>query len=179
MSMRLEFATPLGEAPGIIASLLKRSYVDLVASEPSVWKAEQARWEQYDRDVFEQPATVGASVFLTRLDGVIVGFASWDPRQGPRGAIVGHNCILPEFRGRGFGREQMQEVLRRFKDMGIQTARATTCDHPFFVPAQHMYRACGFREVRRIPWDRDSGRRVIEYERLIESPFNTRPMERS
>ena len=168
MSRRLEFATPLGETPGIIAALLKRSYADLVASEPSVWTAQETRWEQYDRDVFEQPMTVGASVFLTRLDGVIVGFASWDPRQRPRLAIVGHNCILPEFRGRGLGREQMQEVLRRFKDMDIQTALVTTCDHPFFAPAQHMYQACGFREIRRISWDCDPGRTVIEYEKEVD-----------
>jgi hypothetical protein len=30
-----------------------------------------------------------------------------------------------------------------------------------------MYAACGFREVRRIPWDRDPRQRVIEYEKKI------------
>ncbi|MEN6335785.1 MAG: GNAT family N-acetyltransferase [Phycisphaerales bacterium] len=166
--MGLEFASPLNETPGVIASLLKRSYAALVASEPSLWRGEQVRWEQYDREVFQQPETVGASVFLTRLDGSIVGFASWDPRQRPQRGIVGHNCILPEFRGRGFGREQIREVLRRFENMGIQTALVTTCDHPFFVPARRMYQACGFHEVRRVPWDRDPGRKIIEYERQVD-----------
>jgi GNAT superfamily N-acetyltransferase len=165
--MGLEFATILDETPGLIASLLNRSYADLAASEPSLWRGEQDRWEQYDRDVFEQPATVGASLFVTRLNGSIIGFASWDPRHRPRLGIVGHDCILPEFRGRGYGREQIKEVLRRFRGMGIQTACATTCDHPFFVPAQHMYEACGFHEVRRIPSDRNSCFVVIEYERRI------------
>lgn len=164
----LEFAEPAGATPGVIASLLKRSYADLVAREPALWKGEETRWEQYDCEVFRQPDTVGACVFLTGLDGLIVGFASWDPRQGPRYGIVGHNCILPEFQGRGFGREQIREVLRRFQSLGIQTARATTCDHPFFAPAHRMYQACGFREVRRIPWDRDPGRMIIEYERRID-----------
>jgi len=113
------------------------------------------------------PTPWGACVFLTGLDGLIVGFASWDPRQRPRYGIVGHNCILPEFQGRGFGREQIQEVLRRFRGLGIQTARATTCDHPFFAPAHRMYQACGFREVRRMPWDRDPGRIVTGYEKQI------------
>jgi len=165
--MGLEFISPLNETPGVIASLLKRSYAELVASEPSLWREEQVRWERYDREVFGQPTTVGASIFLSRLDGRIIGFASWDPRQRPQRGIVGHNCILPEFRGRGFGREQVREVLRRFKDMGIQAALVTTCDHPFFAPAQRMYQACGFREVRRIPWDRDPRRTVIEYEREV------------
>jgi hypothetical protein len=44
VSRRLEFATPLGETPGIVASLLKRSYADLVASEPSVWNGHIARY---------------------------------------------------------------------------------------------------------------------------------------
>ena len=39
----LEFTTPLDETPGVIASLLKKSYADLVANEPSLWKAEETR----------------------------------------------------------------------------------------------------------------------------------------
>ncbi len=168
MTVEIDFAAIGNETPGLIVSLLKRSYAELVASEPFIWRGEKTRWEQYDREVFQQPATVGASLFLTRVDGSIVGFASWDPRHRPRLGIVGHNCILPEFRGRGYGRPQIQEVLRRFRGMGIQTARVTTCDHPFFVPAQRMYEACGFHEVRRIPRDRDPHWTVIKYERRID-----------
>lgn len=166
--MNLEFAPFLNETPGLVASLLKRSYADLVASEPSVWKGEEVRWEQFDREVFQQPGTVGASLFLTRVNGSIVGFASWDPRHRPRLGTVGYNCILPEFRGRGYGREQIKEVLRRFSGMGIQTARATTCGHPFFVPAQRMYEACGFHEVRRSPSGRNPDLMVIQYERRVD-----------
>lgn len=155
MGRGLEFTTVRDEPPGAIASLLKRSYADLVAKEPSVWQGERTHWERYDRDVFQQPVTVGASVFLTRLDGAIVGFALWDPRQAPYSGVIGHNCILSEYRGRGFGAEQIREVLRRFERMGIHRALATTCDHPFFVPAQRTYLVCGFREVRRVPWERD------------------------
>jgi hypothetical protein len=103
-NMGLEFASPLNETSGVIASLLERSYAALVASEPSLWRGEQVRWEQYDREVFQQP----------------------------------------------------------------ETALVTTCDHPFFVPARRMYQACGFHEVRRVPWDRDPGRTIIEYERQVD-----------
>ncbi|MGE5296039.1 MAG: GNAT family N-acetyltransferase, partial [Solirubrobacterales bacterium] len=72
-----------------------------------------------------------------------------------------------EHRGRGYGRKQIEEVLRRFRGMGIRTTRVTTCDHPFFSPARRMYLACGFGEVRRIVSDRDPGRTVIEYEKQI------------
>ena len=51
--------------------------------------------------------------------------------------------------------------------MAIESARVSTNDHPFFVPAQRMYVACGFREARRMPWDRDPRYQTIEYEMEI------------
>jgi len=166
-NMNVEFTMALDQERGTIAALLKRSYADLVTGNPSLWEPEQVNWEQYDRHVFGQPQTVGACVFLTRLDGRIAGFGSWDPRQRPRFGIIGHNCILPEFRGRGLGKLQIQEILRRFREMTIETAKVSTNDGPFFLPAQRMYIACGFREVRRIPWNRDPGQMIIEYEKEI------------
>ena len=81
--------------------------------------------------------------------------------------IVAHICFLPQFRGRGLVRRQIEEVLRRFEALKIRTARVSTTDHWFFVPAQRMYVACGFREVRRVPWDRDPSLMTIEYEKEI------------
>ena len=167
--MNVEFTTPLDEKRGIIASLLRLAYAELVKIDPALWESEQSRWTQYDDEVFGQPRTVGACVFLTRVDGRIVGFGSWDPRQEPRFGIIGHNCILPEFRGRGLGRQQIKEILRRFCEMRIETAKVSTRDHPFFVPAQRMYEACGFREVRRIPSGCDPRQKTIEYEKEIDT----------
>jgi GNAT superfamily N-acetyltransferase len=165
--MNLEFTTPFDQKPGTIASLLRQAYADLVKSDPPLWELEQVNWERYDCEVFGQPASVGVCIFLTRLDGRVVGFGSWDPRPRPYFGIVGHNCVLPEFRGRGLGKQQIQEILRRFREMAIEMAKTSTNDHPFFIPAQRMYAACGFREVRRIPWDRDPRQRMIEYEKEI------------
>jgi GNAT superfamily N-acetyltransferase len=164
--MNAEFTTLTIERPGTIATLLRASYADLLRVDPR-WESELANWDDYDREVFARPKTVGACLFLTRLDKRIVGFGSWDPRQRPAYGIVGHNCILPEFRGRGLGRQQIQEILLRFQRRGIKIAKTSTSDHPFFVPAQRMYSACGFREVRRFPWDRDLCQKLIEYEKEI------------
>jgi GNAT superfamily N-acetyltransferase len=164
--MNAEFTTLTNEAPGTIAALLRASYGNLLTLDPR-WEEEQANWDEYDRKIFACPKTVGSCLFLTRLGGRIAGFGSWDPRRRPAYGIVGHNCILPEFRTRGLGRQQIQEILRRFQMLGIRTARASTNDHPFFVPAQRMYVASGFREVRRIPWDRDPAQKMIEYEKEI------------
>jgi GNAT superfamily N-acetyltransferase len=166
MDMNVEFVTIANTKPGTIAQLLRESYAELLRLDPR-WEPEAANWDAYDREVFACPKTVGACFFLTHLDGEIVGFASWDPRSRPAYGIVGHNCILPEFRSRGLGRMQIEEILRRFRVLGIQTARVSTADHPFFVPAQRMYTTCGFQEVQRVPWDRAPNVAIIEYERPL------------
>ena len=170
MSLRAEvdlvFASIADEKRGTIAGLLRASYADLLRLDPR-WEPEAANWDAYDREVFACPETVGACLFLTRLGGRVVGFVSWDPRPDPAYGIVGHNCILPEFRSRELGRMQIEKILRRFRVLGIQTARVSTADHPFFVPAQRMYTACGFQEVQRVPWDRDPNVAIIEYERPL------------
>jgi GNAT superfamily N-acetyltransferase len=161
--VRIEFATIAGQRPGLIAELLGLSYAELVESD-SLWIPEREKWEEFDRDVFDHPDTVGACVFLTKVGGRIAGFGSWDPRPAPEYVIIGHNCILPEFRGRGLGRKQIEEILRRFRGLGARTAIVSTNDSPFFIPAQCMYISCGFREVGRTPWEPDPTQSIIEYE---------------
>jgi len=163
--MNPEFTSHVDERPGTIAALLRASYAELLGLCPA-WEPEQAKWEEYDRQVFACPESVGACLFLTRVHGRIAGLGSWDPRQRPEYGIVGHNCILPEFRGKGLGTQQIEEILRRFQMFGIKTAKVSTSDHPFFVPAQRMYMACGFRELRRTPWDLDPAFKMIEYEKV-------------
>ena len=166
--MSLVFTALAGQQPGSIARLLKQSYAGLVSSDPVLWEPEARAWEQYDQEVFQHPDTVGACLFFSRHNDAVVGFASWDPRQAPRQGIMGHNCILPECRGQGFGKRQLEEVVRRFVSLGIQTARATSNDHPFFAPARRMYLACGFGEVGRVPWGRDPDLMLIEYEKELD-----------
>jgi GNAT superfamily N-acetyltransferase len=162
--MKLRFTSPHDQQPGLIASLLKRSYADLIASDPEHWEPEAAKWEVFDREVFEHPETVGSCDFLSWAMDQVAGFGSYDPRQKPEFGIVGHNCILPEFRGRGFGKQQIREILRRFQAIGIKRARVSTGTHTFFIPAQRMYLACGFRETGRHPWDGDPSQDMIDYE---------------
>jgi len=162
--MPLRFTGIAGRSPGLIAAMLTESDAELVASDAEHWLAEIPKWEAYDREVFDSPDIVGACLFLSLVGDELVGFASYDPRQRPDLGIVGHNCVLPAFRGNGYGTAQIREVLRRFRDMGIRRARVTTCNHPFFVPAQHMYAACGFAETARRPWTGDPTHEAIEYE---------------
>jgi GNAT superfamily N-acetyltransferase len=163
----LEFVPLCSHEPGLIASLPRQSYAVMLETHPEIWASEVAAWERYDRDVFARPDTVGACLFLSQLDTEIVGFASYDPSPCPALGIVGHNCILPALRRRGFGTAQVREVLRRLRSLGIRVARVSTLDDAWLFPARRMYASCGFRERARHPWDRYPSLNVIEYERAL------------
>ncbi|MFU8796753.1 MAG: GNAT family N-acetyltransferase [Dehalococcoidia bacterium] len=167
--MELEFTPTNNRHRGLIASMLRRSYADVLIADPEHWMPEVRKWEEFDNEVFEHPDTVGACVFLSWAGDRLAGFASYDPRQRPDVGIVGHNCILSEFRGNGFGKLQIQEIVSRFRTMGIVLARASTGESLFFAAARRMYSACGFREVGRSPWHGDPSQNMIEYELQLDS----------
>ncbi len=166
--MRIEFTPLLDQKPGTILSLLDRAYAQALKDDPALWEPERSKWAEYDREVFENRGTVGAALFLTRVGGKLAGFGSWDPRGRPRSARIGFNCILPEFRGRGLGQAQLREILRRLREMGVQTVQVRTLDIPFFGPARRMYEACGFREIGRTPWPRANTHNLVDYEIRLE-----------
>ena len=148
--------TPIADhLPGTIFSLLRESYALL-------WNPKlEENFRKADRETFDNPDTIGPCSFITCLDGEPIGFACYDPRPGPNLALIGHNCILPKFQRQGFGTQQLAEIIRRLRERGFHTITVTTSDHPFFVPAQKMYLACGFRELRRFGQQPDQ---TIEYQ---------------
>jgi ribosomal protein S18 acetylase RimI-like enzyme len=165
--MKLKHTSPFEGKPGIIARLLDQSYAELVKAEPELWEPEKMNWEETDRNVFQNPDTIGACTFLSLCGKDIAGFFSFDPRPQPAYGVIGHNCILPEYRNQGFGKQQVVEMLQKFRQIGIARARVSTNDHSFFLPAQRMYIACGFIEIEKVPWDRDPKQNIIRYETKI------------
>jgi GNAT superfamily N-acetyltransferase len=155
---------------GTILRLLQESYQALPGLPRSLIEQWEPDWQQYDNDIFACPDTVGACGFVTTCDGTMVGFASWDPRQRPT-LVVGHNCILPAFRGNGFGVRQMEELLARAQANGFTRAIVSTGDHLAFLPAQRMYLATGFHETRRFTIE--DGWRMVEYEQTLPRPNRT------
>ena len=164
----MKFTSHSVQKPGTIAAILNTCYADLVSSDPDLWGNEAEGWERFDTDVYEDPDSIGDSTFLSWLDDILVGFASYDPRQWPSIGIIGHNGILPEYQGRGFGKQQIEEILRRFRKMGFKRAKVSTLDHVFFIPAQAMYLSCGFCVMKWIPWEGCPKYRLIEYEMDLE-----------
>jgi GNAT superfamily N-acetyltransferase len=164
MTTLLTFDSIAHHQPGIISALLTESYEQLLSTGQRFWQVQRIGWAKFDAEVFNDLATIGQCVFLTRFNSEIIGFSSFDPTRGPLFGIVGHNCILPRFRRQGFGQRQIRETLCRLRRRSIKKAIVSTSEHPFFIPAQKMYLSCGFQETKRYPGDPQLGYRTIEYE---------------
>jgi len=149
---------------GLLASFLHQCYAMLLSDEPLFWQPEEEKWLQFDQDVFNNRKTIGQYVFITCLDEVEIGFASFNPRPRPDFGIIGHNCVLPSYQRDGIGKRQVMEMLERFRKMGIKQARVATSDHPFFLPARKMYLGCGFHEKKRWIKGPDPRYDLVEYE---------------
>ena len=154
----LRFSKTTEYEPGIVFSLLSRSFEE-------IWNEDlEEKTGKFDEEILENPDTVGACAFISTLNGEAVGMASYDPRQGPQAGIIGYNCILPEYQGKGFGKAQMEELLKRLKANGFKKVFVRTSEHPFFMKARKMYLACGFKESENYPTDNQHGQETIDYE---------------
>ena len=142
----LTFDRPEDHEPGTIERLLVASYAGLSMDAGQLGEYRR-RWRALDRQARESDPTGNGRVWITSLDGEPIGMASFNLSLGLEKGVVGQNCILPGFRGRGFGRRQVEEILRRMRELRVQTAAVTTGDADFFAPARRMYLACGFRQI--------------------------------
>lgn len=77
------------------------------------------------------------------------------------------NCIVSEFRGRGYGTQQILETLNRLRGLEIKRTIVSTSEHPFFLPARKMYLSCGFEESKRYMGGPDPRYRLIEYSKNL------------
>ncbi len=159
----VEFRSPLDFQKGTIARLLRESYAGLKGIADFDWDRFAKIFDDFDDEVFGDE-DVARCTFIMTDEGLPVGLSSFDPRQRPAYGDIGHNCVLPSARGKGYGKIQMRETLRRMQERGIQTARVSTGADSFFEPAQRMYKACGFRETRRFERTEYPPGETIEYE---------------
>lgn len=148
---------------GLIEKLLKTSYQRLIDYFPDEKQRFYSQWEKEDYETFSNPDTIGKHVLFTCISNNPIGYFSWDDRQYPMG-IIGQNCILPEYQGQGYGRKQIEKIVKIFKDKNFSEIKATTGDHDFFISAQKMYAYCGFQELRK--WKGDLFN-LIEFSKQI------------
>ncbi len=162
----LTFTPISGYRPGDLFEIICRSYEQLIRNESQYWKQEEKEWANFDHKAFSHPE-IARCIFVTCLDNTPIGLASYDPRHFPEYGVIGQNCVLPEFGGRGFGSRQIQEVLRIFQEHQAKIAKVTTSEHPFFEPARKMYRSLGFIEMKRIVGGPDPNYKTIELAKTL------------
>lgn len=163
---KLDFKPISSIEPGKLFEILKSAYASVLEDDSAHKEQYLESWQKFDNEVFDNPDTVGKCVLVSFFNEKIVGFFSYDPRQLPEYGIIGQNCILPEFRGHGFGKEQIAAILNIFKERGAKKAVVTTGDSQFYVSAQKTYESLGFTEVSRSPKDK-WGYGEIHYEKVL------------
>ena len=70
-------------------------------------------WKESDDFFYDNPDIADKYGLVTYLDGKPVGFVTWDPCSRPEYVEIGHNGIREHCKGRGYGRLQLEEAIRR------------------------------------------------------------------
>lgn len=142
--MNIEFKSFRDYEKGILYKQLVDSY-----SFDNKWQEHFDKdWKEYDDFFYDNLQFTTNCGFITVLDGEPIGHISWDPRNMPRYVEIGHNCILPKYKGNGYGKKQLQEAIIRVSQYdGIQKIIVTTNEK--LGPAKHNYESVGFKVYQR------------------------------
>lgn len=127
---------------GTLAALLQDGY----SFEPRFERDWHNQGQEFDDFFYDNPHIAECSGFMTVLEGRPIGFVSWNPTNLPASAEIGHNCILTQYKGHGYGKRQMQEAVRRITAQGARKIVVWTS--AVCVPAQRTHESAGFHFVK-------------------------------
>lgn len=141
--MDIEFKKISGFHRGILFELLTDAY-SFDSRYGQYWSSD---WRAFDDFFFDNAEIADRCGFITTLRDEAIGFASWDPRNMPEYAVIGHNCVATKHKGRGWGKMQLQEAVTRIMQNDVEKIIVTTDGS--LIPAQRMYESIGFKECQR------------------------------
>lgn len=144
----LEIKSPLKYPKGTIEKLLIESYASFNKCYPEFEEENLNSFHECDSFFYENSHIGEMCSFVALHNDELVGMCCWDPREKPM-ASIGHNCIIPKYRGKKLGIEQMSFLVNHIKELGFTKIKVSTGVMADFVPAQKMYEAVGFKEVDR------------------------------
>ncbi|QDR82434.1 GNAT family N-acetyltransferase [Sporomusa termitida] len=136
--MGIEFKKVSGFNRGILFELLKDAYSFDCRYEQSY----NSDWQVFDNFFFGNLQIADKYGFITTLNEEAIGFISWDPRNMPKYAEIGHNCIASKHKSNGYGKIQLQAAVNRIAQNDVRKIIVTTNDD--LIPAQRMYESVGF-----------------------------------
>ncbi len=105
-------------------------------------------WQEYDTYFFDHLKYTNSCGFILVLDGVPIGHISWDPRKRPNYIEIGHNCILTQYKGKGYGHILLKEAIQRIKSQYSDLKKIIVTTSANFIPAQRNYESVGFHFIR-------------------------------
>lgn len=149
---------------GIMYELLKDSY----SFEPRYEKDWGNEWKKADDFFYNNLNIADECGFITTLNDKPIGFICWDPRNNPKYTEIGHNCIIKNYKRKGYGKKQLQEAIIRIKEKKPQKIIVTTNEG--LIPAQKNYESVGFKFVnyRKNPWNKEYVGRLMDYELTVD-----------
>lgn len=102
------------------------------------WKADKA--DQVRQAATQRPE----NVYITQIDGEVVGFISFwiDPHRST--GRIGNNAVAPEWQGHGIGTFQNNRVLQLMRENGVRVVQVTTGGDESHAPARRAYEKAGF-----------------------------------
>ena len=126
---------------------LKKQLIDAYSFDEKWQNLFEGDWQAYDDFFYDNEKVLVNCGFMTCLCGKPIGHISWDPRNAPGFVIIGHNCILTEYKGKGYGKRQLQEAVRRIiESKHPKKIIVSTNDR---LIAKYNYESVGFGLVKR------------------------------
>jgi len=110
--MNIEFRKFTDFERGIMYDILSDAY----SFDERCSKCLNDNWKECDNFFFDNPDIADKCGFVTCLANKPIGFISWDPRKRPEYIEIGHNGIRTKYKGKGLGKRQLQEAIRRIKE---------------------------------------------------------------
>jgi GNAT superfamily N-acetyltransferase len=86
--------------------------------------------------------------YLVESEGVIIGMGALDQNREKTGAIK-RMYIRPAYRGKGYGRALLQQLLQKAKEFGYHSVYLDS--GRFMTTAHNLYRSFGFIECEEYP----------------------------
>lgn len=147
---------------------LYNQLVDAYSFNVNCQKTWDQMWQEYDNFFYSNLDSIADKYgFITVVDGIAVGHISWDPRNRPNEVTIGDNCILSSFKGRGYGKLQLEEAINRIKEYDVKKIVVTT--NEILLPAQKNYESVGFIKVaERKNTETSFAGNYIDYEMIIK-----------
>ncbi len=141
VKMELKFERLSKFNRGILYKLLSDAY----SFDSKIEETYKEKWLADDNFFFDNLNIGDKYCFITTFNNEPIGFFAWDPRNLPNYAIIGDNCIIPMYKGKGYGKLQLQEALNRIIRNGAKRIFVSTNNE--LIPAQKMYEGAGFKQL--------------------------------